>query len=143
MLEKVEEDTLKSLIEQYKETKNLEVEFLIDDKYPLTIFVNHWPSLANPDSWRVKASEIVFARSLEILKKDPQMAILLMGDFNTVDDNNPHPFKSVLYRDNLFKDIDMSYSDEKLKKTMAPGTYYFAPKDQWNYLDHFFMNKKM
>ena len=125
-------------------TRNiLEVEFLIDEKYPLTIFVNHWPSLANPDSWRVKAAEIVVARSLEILKKDPHMAILLMGDFNTADDNNPHPFKSVLYRDNLFTDVGVTYSDEKLKKTMAPGTYFFAPKDQWNYLDHFFMNKNL
>ena len=24
---------------------------------------------------------------------------------------------------------------------MASGTYYFAPKNEWNYLDHFFVNK--
>ena len=74
-------------------TRNiLEVEFLIEGKYPLTIFVNHWPSLANPDSWRVKAAEVLAGRVKEILAKNPQMSILAMGDFNTIDENNPHPF---------------------------------------------------
>ncbi|MBC7539176.1 MAG: hypothetical protein H7281_10170 [Bacteriovorax sp.] len=128
-------------------TRNiLEVEFLINGKYPLTIFVNHWPSLANPDSWRIKAAEILFNRSQEILKRNPNMAILALGDFNTIDDNTPHPFKTVLFKDNLFTDVNQAFMedkhiDEKLKKAMAPGTYYFPPKDQWNNLDHFFVNK--
>jgi endonuclease/exonuclease/phosphatase family metal-dependent hydrolase len=130
-------------------TRNiLEVEFLIADKYPLTIFVNHWPSLANPDSWRVKAAEILFARSQEILKKTPNMAILAMGDFNTIDDNNPHPFKTVLYRENFFTDVETAFMtdkqiDDKTKKAKPPGTYYFAPKDEWNSLDHFFVNNNL
>ena len=130
-------------------TRNiLEVEFLINDKYPLTVFINHWPSLANPDSWRVKAAEILFARAQEILKKNPNMAILALGDFNTIDDNSPHPFKTVLYRDNLFTDVGQRFLydktiDEKMKKAMAPGTYYYAPRDQWNFLDHFFVNKNL
>ncbi len=130
-------------------TRNiLEVEFLIANKYPLTIFVNHWPSLANPDSWRVKAAEILFNRSQEILKKNPEMRILAMGDFNTVDDNNPHPFKTVLYKNNFFSDVEDAFLsnkqiDEKIKKSKAPGTYYFAPKDQWNSLDHFFANQML
>lgn len=130
-------------------TRNiLEVEFLIDNKFPLTIFVNHWPSLANPDSWRVKAAEILSLRTQEILKKNPQMNILSMGDFNTIDDNSPHPFKTVLYKDNLYADVQEAFKsnvaiDEKLKKAMAPGTYYFSPKDQWNWLDHIFINKNL
>lgn len=130
-------------------TRNiLEVEFLIDGKYPLTIFVNHWPSLANPDSWRVKAAEVLSSRTQEILKKNPNMSILSMGDFNTIDDNSPHPFKTVLFKDNLYFDLEQSHKndklvDEKVKKTMAPGTYYFSPKDQWNWLDHIFVNKNL
>lgn len=130
-------------------TRNiLEVEFLINDKYPLTIFVNHWPSLANPDSWRVKAAEVLALRTLEIMKKNPKMSILSMGDFNTIDDNSPHPFKTVLYKDNLYIDVQQAYMDdkkidEKLKKAKAPGTYYFSPKDQWNWLDHIFVNKNL
>lgn len=130
-------------------TRNiLEVEFLIDDKYPLTIFVNHWPSLANPDSWRVKAAEILSNRTKEIMKKNPKMSVLAMGDFNTVDDNDPHPFKTVLFKDSLFADVEQNFLaskliDEKMKKAKVPGTYYFAPKDQWNSLDHFFVNQEL
>lgn len=130
-------------------TRNiLEVEFLIDGKYPLTIFVNHWPSLANPDSWRIKAAEVLAGRTKEILKKNPKMAIVAMGDFNTIDENDPHPFKTVLYKDNLFIDAEQAFMtaknvDEKAKKEKQPGTYYFAPKDQWNSLDHIFINNEL
>jgi endonuclease/exonuclease/phosphatase family metal-dependent hydrolase len=121
-------------------TRNiLEVEFLIDNKYPLTLFVNHWPSLHNPDSWRVKAAEVLATRTKEILAKNSKQAILAMGDFNTIDENDPHPFKTVLFKDQLFLDVG-SLLDEKLKMKNPPGTYYFAPKDQWNFLDRFFMN---
>lgn len=130
-------------------TRNiLEVEFLIDNKYPLTIFVNHWPSLANPDSWRIKAAEVLANRVKEILAKNPNMGILAMGDFNTIDSNDPHPFKTVLYKDNLFSDVDADFKADKtisddVKKKLAPGTYYFSPKDEWNMLDHFFINSNM
>lgn len=130
-------------------TRNiLEVEFLVAGKYPLTIFVNHWPSLANPDSWRVKAAEVLALRTQEILKKNPNMSILSMGDFNTIDENNPHPFKTVLYNDNLYTDVEKIFKDnkeidEKVKKLMPSGTYYFSPKDQWNWLDHIFVNKNL
>jgi len=130
-------------------TRNiLEVEFLIDGKYPLTVFVNHWPSLANPDSWRIKAAEILVNRTKELLKANPKMSVIAMGDFNTIDDNDPHPFKTVLYKDNLFLDMEQSFLaakniDEKTKKEKPPGTYYFAPKDQWNSLDHFFVNAEL
>ena len=127
-------------------TRNiLEVEFLIGEKYPLTIFVNHWPSLANPDSWRVKAAEVLANRSKEILAKNPQMNIIAVGDFNTIDENNPHPFKTVLLKDNLFYDLVETFkssplvSDEQ-KKKLPQGSYYYPPKEQWNMLDHIFYN---
>jgi predicted extracellular nuclease len=126
----------------YPSRNILEVEFTVGGE-PLTIFVNHWPSLANPDSWRVKAAEVLANRVKEILAKNPNMSILAMGDFNTIDENNPHPFKTVLYKDNLFTDVadtfkaDKSISDD-IKKKLPEGTYYYPPKDQWNMLDHIF-----
>jgi hypothetical protein len=124
-------------------TRNiLEVEFLINNKFPLTIFVNHWPSLHNPDSWRVKAAEVLSARTKEILAKDPEHTILALGDFNTVDENDPHPFKTVLFKENLYFDV-ASLVDDNIKKKNPLGTYYFAPKDQWNSLDHFFMTTNL
>ncbi|MDO9183670.1 MAG: hypothetical protein Q7U04_14750, partial [Bacteriovorax sp.] len=85
---------------------------------------------------RVQAAEVLAKRSAEILKKNPHMAIMALGDFNTSEENNPHPFKTVLFKDNLFTDIVLA-----APKTKVPGTYYFGPKDQWNFLDHFFVNK--
>lgn len=130
-------------------TRNiLEVEFLIGGTHPLTLFVNHWPSLANPDSWRIKAAEVLSTRVKEIMAKNPAMNILAMGDFNTIDTNDPHPFKAVLFKDNLFFDIAQMFAEDKsiddgLKKKMPQGTYYYPPKDQWNMLDHFFINQNL
>ena len=130
-------------------TRNiLEVEFIIAHKYPLTIFINHWPSLANPDSWRVQAAKVLAKRTQEILKINPQMSILAMGDFNTIDENNPNPFKTILYKNDLFKDVGQTFFedkhiDENIKKKVARGTYYYPPKNQWNFLDHFFANKEL
>lgn len=132
---------------EYATRNILEVEFLIDGRFPLTLFVNHWPSLANPDSWRIKAATVLAERTAEILKKNPNMNILAMGDFNTIDENSPHPFNTVLLKDNLYSDVGQAYLsdksiDEKVKKTKQ-GTYYFSPKDQWNWLDRIFVNKNM
>ena len=124
-------------------TRNiLEVEFLVGN-YPLTIFVNHWPSLANPDSWRVKAAEVLVSRAKEILLKNPRMNIIAIGDFNTIDSNNPHPFKTVLEKDNLFFDtVEQFKSDKNIsdadKAKLPLGSYYYPKKNEWNYLDHIF-----
>ncbi len=127
---------------EYPSRNILEVEFTVGG-YPLTIFVNHWPSLANPDSWRIKAAEVLANRVKEILAKTPNMSIIAMGDFNTIDTGSPHPFKTVLLKDNLFKDLVEEYKADKSisdadKKKLPEGSYYFPPKDQWNYLDHIF-----
>ena len=132
----------------YPSRNILEVEFLINDTYPLTLFVNHWPSLANPDSWRIKAAEVLTNRIKEILAKNPQMNILAMGDFNTIPENNPHPFTTVLYKDNLLTGVADEFHankeiSEDVKKKMSPGTYYYSPKDQWNMLDQFFINSNL
>jgi endonuclease/exonuclease/phosphatase family metal-dependent hydrolase len=124
-------------------TRNiLEVEFTVGG-YPLTIFVNHWPSLANPDSWRVKAAEVLVNRTKEILAKNPNMNIIAMGDFNTIDSNNPHPFKTVLEKDNLFLDTVEQFKADKnipdiVKAKLPPGSYYYPKKNEWSYLDHIF-----
>lgn len=131
----------------YPSRNILEVEFTVGGK-PLTIFVNHWPSLANPDSWRVKAAEVLANRTKEILAKNPNMSIIAMGDFNTIDENNPHPFKTVLYKDGLFTDLAETFKGDKavsddVKKKLPEGTYYYPPKNQWNMLDHIFFTSAL
>ena len=131
----------------YPSRNILEVEFTVGG-HPLTIFVNHWPSLANPDSWRIKAAEVLANRTKEILAKNPKMSIVAVGDFNTIDTNNPHPFKTVLFKDNLFIDAVEAFKADKsvsedVKKKLPEGTYYFPPKDQWNHLDHIFYTSEL
>lgn len=130
-------------------TRNiLEVEFLIDDTYPLYLFVNHWPSLHNPDSTRVLAAEVLKKRWLELLKMNPDLYLIAMGDFNTVDSNSPHPFKDVLYSNHLFSDVsELFIADNKIpilaKNNMPKGTYFFVPEKSWSMLDHFFVNQNL
>lgn len=129
-------------------TRNiLEVEFLVGGS-PLTIFVNHWPSLSNPDSWRVKAATVLSDRVKEIKKKNPAMNFIAVGDFNTIPENNPHPFRDVLHKEGLFLDTAETFLadktiSEEAKKNLNPGTYYFAPKNQWNSLDRIFYSPNL
>ena len=137
------------IIEVDRPTRNiLEVEFLIDGKYPLTIFVNHWPSLSNPDSWRVKAAEKLVNRIKEIQTKTPAMSFVAIGDFNTIPENNPHPFMTVLQKDgfmidgheNMVKSGKVS-ADEMGK--MPKGSYFYAKQKQWNMLDRIFYSPNL
>lgn len=130
-------------------TRNiLEVEFLLDKKYPLTVFVNHWPSLGNPNIKRVRAAEFLRKRVQEILKKNKDHAVVAVGDFNTIDSNHPHPFKDVLLKDDLLYDLHESYKDDKkiswdTKNQQPPGTYFFAPEMTWNVLDRVFLSPNL
>jgi endonuclease/exonuclease/phosphatase family metal-dependent hydrolase len=130
-------------------TRNiLEVRFLVSEKYYLTVFVNHWPSLQNPDSARVKAATVLKNRIDEIVKLNSNESIIAMGDFNTIDTCDPHPFKTVLLKDNFLFDVhDQSLNSpetsSEFKSKLGSGTYYFPPKDQWNMLDHFFINENL
>lgn len=130
-------------------TRNiLEVRFNVNGKYFLTAFVNHWPSLQNPDATRVKAAEVLKTRVEEILKANPNESIIAMGDFNTIDSNDPHPFKTVIYKNELLNDVHDSSlksteTTEAFKKNTRSGTYYYPKGDQWNILDHFFVNQNL
>ncbi len=128
-------------------TRNiLECEFLLENKYPLTLFVNHWPSQASPDAARVKAAEVLKNRIMELTTKNPEHLIIAMGDFNVIDSNTVNPFKTVLLKDsNIFDLNETFFADAKIEKgikdQMPKGSYYFAPKDEWNLLDRFFLSK--
>ncbi|OUR96489.1 hypothetical protein A9Q84_09065 [Halobacteriovorax marinus] len=126
----------------------LEVEFLVGKKEKLTVFVNHWPSLSNPTEARLIAANTLAKRTKEILKKNPAQNIMAVGDFNTIDENYPHPFKSVLYKDDLFKDLHSTFKDDRsiswnIKNQMAPGSYFYGRGMTWNLLDRIFFTKNL
>lgn len=125
----------------------LEVEMSLSGE-PLFVFVNHWPSQSNPAESRVAAAKTVRSRVREIQKSKPDALIIVTGDFNTLDSDYPHPFKSELLVDDLLFNVNDNYSsdrsiDKKLKGKMPLGTYFYYPKMQWNMLDYFFASQTL
>lgn len=129
-----------------KPTRNiLEVSFKLNGKHPITIFVNHWPSLGNPTSTRLVAANTLRDRIQELQKENKGQNIIALGDFNTIPTNFPHPFKSVLEKDGALIDVHEKYrSDRKIhwkeKNKMPLGSYFYGRSMTWNLLDRVFVN---
>jgi hypothetical protein len=134
-------------------TRNIfEVEFLIGGQYPLHIFVNHWPSLGNPDHARVAAATLLKSRIEEILKTNKKASAIAMGDFNTIPElkkkGNKHPYRNVLLKDSPVVDMHSTFHDNKkidikTKKLIPPGTYFYKRGNTWNLLDRAFVTKNL
>lgn len=124
----------------------LEVEFTMGGEHKLFVFVNHWPSLANPNESRLVAANTLRARILEVQRKSPQSMQIAMGDFNTISRLHPHPFHDVLLKQSSMIDLEervynsLSY-EEKLSR--PPGTYFYAREMQWNKLDRVFVSENL
>ncbi|MDC1174600.1 hypothetical protein OAT67_04375 [Bacteriovoracaceae bacterium] len=107
------------------------------------VYVNHWPSLGNPTSTRIVAAK----KLKELMVKDQSMKLpaMAIGDFNTIDENYPHPFRDILTKESqIFEAHELFMKSKtikrKMKKAMALGTYYYPPKMTWNRLDRIFLN---
>lgn len=107
------------------------------------VYVNHWPSLGNPTETR-----IVAAKKLKDLMNDDQdkrIPAIGLGDFNTIDENHPHPFRDVLTNKTQIYDVHNLFMKSKtikrnVKKAFPLGTYFYPPKMAWNRLDRIFVN---
>ena len=143
----MKEHVLKGKYFKKKPTRNiLEVQFKLNKKEKLTLFVNHWPSLGNPTSTRIIAANALKQRMLLLNRKGHY--IISLGDFNTIPENNPRPFEDVLLKKSGFADLHELFIkdrsiDKKLKKAMPLGTYFYPPKMSWNMLDRIFINKRL
>jgi endonuclease/exonuclease/phosphatase family metal-dependent hydrolase len=116
--------------------------FALNNGKTLNVFVNHWPSQGNPVEHRLIAAQTL-ANKIKFLNSND--ALLVMGDFNVIEEDFPNPLKSVLEKDlKLASVYKKYYSNSKTShqdKIQTPaGTYFFPPKFQWNLLDHFFVN---
>ncbi len=134
-----------------KPTRNiLEVEFLLDSSLKLYVFVNHWPSLSNPDENRVNAAQALKSRIDYLSSRDANASFIAMGDFNTIDELKPgsktHPFRDVLLKDNSLIDIDQNVRSKlssKKRLSMAKGTYFYKRNKEWSLLDRFFVSSNI
>jgi endonuclease/exonuclease/phosphatase family metal-dependent hydrolase len=128
-------------------TRNiLEGNFLIDNKYSLTIFVNHWPSQSNPSLSRLKAAQFLKTRISEIVKSNRSEFIIITGDFNTIAQDRPHAFNDALLEGEALVDLhkkfmNSKYINKSFKETFPLGTYFYSKKMSWNLLDRVFYSK--
>ncbi len=135
-----------------KATRNLlGVDFLVGGQQQLSVFVNHWPSQANPTTNRLVAARALQAVIDETLRRNPQAAIVAGGDLNTIPDEHPHPLESVLFHPkspNPLHDVhalflaDTSVSLAE-KRALNPGTYFYAKDQEWNVLDRIMVNENL
>jgi endonuclease/exonuclease/phosphatase family metal-dependent hydrolase len=86
------------------------------------------------------------------VQEDPSVNIILIGDFNVIDRDFPHPFRDAFdriffpkYR--LAEVHDLYMNDPSIcdtaKQAMAPGTFFFARDKEWNRLDRFFVSQNL
>jgi exonuclease III len=131
-------------------TRNILVaNFLIQKKYPLSLIVVHWPSQSNPAEKRVQAASAIKDYMLKRRLVSPSEHFVITGDFNVVDSDYPHPFKSVFEQKPmpLFDMHDQFHFDRSIsrdtKKAQPLGSYFYFKKMQWNRLDRFFVSTNL
>ncbi|MBF0364018.1 MAG: hypothetical protein HQK50_00515 [Oligoflexia bacterium] len=125
-----------------KPTRNiLEVQFKVAGEYPLSIFVNHWPSQSNPTDARMTASKLLQSVITERLSENSQHRIVSIGDFNTTPTEKPNPIDSLLASKSMksayLVDMQESYirNSRCNQRILNPGSYYYKKDRAWNRLD--------
>lgn len=120
----------------------------------LGFYVNHWPSQAAPSAARVTAAKFIKATIDQFSKKygSDSYHVVAMGDFNTIDKDNPKPFDVILDKkwENKLEDLEQVYRTSAYKKDpnnmikkMAPSSYYYGSDKTWNHLDHMFISANL
>jgi len=115
----------------------------------LGVYVNHWPSQGKPSSARVGAAMDLRKLVDEVASYYPDnYHVVLAGDFNTIDQDKPHPFKEVIQDpkwDQRFFDAQDLFERLNLrgKVNMPLASYFYSRERTWNKLDRFFVNKTL
>ncbi len=118
--------------------------------YEFAIFINHWPSQASPAQER----RLVAERLAEIVHASRQSTgspyVIVMGDFNVLERDDPNPFFPLLDEKSGLGLLDLHYKHLQFLRAAARweemslqpiGSYFHAPKMQWNLLDRVFLSK--
>lgn len=117
----------------------LHVTLLSNNNDTLHVFVNHWPSRLGGEEKseinRISAAKTLRSSVENLLKSNPAVNIVIIGDFNDEPDNNS--IKRDLNAEEFICDsANFSYSLHNLaweKKRSGEGTLKF--NNQWNLLD--------
>ena len=129
-------------------TRNLlEVEFSFPKlQERLLVYVLHWPAQGAPSSERMFAATHLMQTIKEQNRQDKQTNILVIGDFNVIAEDHPHPFHE-LFDGQLFDARQAFVADRSIsrqqKRSLALGTYFYAPTMDWVNLDRIFFNTNL
>ena len=125
----------------------LEVEFSLAHKNErLVVYVVHWPSQRSPSEARMVAARRIVELMRAQQKRDPRVNVIVMGDFNVIHADHPHPFRELF--DSRLSDAQSVFKYNKAipweQRIAAPiGTHFYPPKMSWDSLDRIFYNKNL
>lgn len=114
----------------------------------LAVYVNHWPSQANPAMKRIQVATTLKG----VIDRDTQrygskLRAVVLGDFNTVPDDYPHPIRAVISNPNwanALTDVrELAESKRLLNSRLPLGSYFYAREMAWQFLDRFFVSKNL
>lgn len=113
----------------------------------LGVYVNHWPSQSAPSSFRITTARALkkFIESDKRKFGASNLHVVALGDFNTVDGDNPHPFDEVIEtRDSGAALIDTrALADSRQRRNQPPGTSFYPRKMKWDFLDRIFISANL
>jgi predicted extracellular nuclease len=122
-------------IPDFKTRDILYIKGLLAEGKVMYIFINHWPSRrggqAQSEFKRIHAAAIARAKVNEILSKDPDANIILMGDFNDYPTDKSIQLLCANDLTNLLADED------------AQGKGTFNYKGDWGTLDQFLVSSPL
>lgn len=117
------------------------------------VYVNHWPSQSSPSAARVTAARHIRKSIDQFVKKyKDNYHVIALGDFNTIDKDNPKPFDVIFDKEweNSLIDVENVYRTQahkndpnKMLKKMAPSSYYYMNDNTWNHLDRIFVSQNL
>lgn len=136
------------LVNSRRPTRNfLEVEFSFPKlQERLLVYVLHWPAQGAPSSTRMSAATELMQAVQEQGRRDKRVNVLVIGDFNVIPEDYPHPFREVF--DGQLTDARQAFvSDRSIsrqqKRSLALGTYFHVPTMSWENLDRIFFNANL
>ena len=136
------------LVNSRRPTRNLlEVEFTLPKlQERLVVYVLHWQTQRAPSSERMLAATELMQAVEKQNRRDKRTNILVIGDFNVIAKDHPHPFRE-LFDGRLFDARQAFVTDRSIsrqqKQSLALGTYFYVPTMDWVNLDRIFFNTNL
>lgn len=120
-------------------------DFLLSNKSRLIILVNHWPSRREGEKEseykRLFVAQRVKFICDSIQKKDPNCALVVMGDFNDYP-NNLSIF-DIMRAKKEIADVNALDFYNPMNGLLDKGMGSYKHKGEWNFLDQFLLNKNL